>query len=555
MFRRFFALLCALAVAGALSWGATAAPISGSFGIDIVFYPLHVVSQDEVDKVDFITVKFEADLILTFSVSGIDITSTTVFTFRGLEFQSFVISATLGALTIRDTIVFSPTFFEFEELRDQFGRLRWCVQDSLPQFNTPTSTANCYYPSFAAGNFFGGLNAHILDIDFGRVGFHSIFGPGAVHPVVQNLVLARWIDPTGALGNTIRFRKKIADLSLNIAGLVLGVRALFANVSQSATGYTLRSGMVLSMEGRTVSGVGARGELWIGAKQGLECFGECKPLERFFNSMVTGALLDNVEEEKLFLTNVVIAGVRNDLRVEMHFDLTNWDGGAPGDDPTLPNIFQCGIDQVDNDLDGWWGEDPENNINDDGDAATDEDDMDVVTTLCFVQLVQSGRIAPWGLNFRTTWNFNGQLDLLSNVTSLELRVGEIAVTANLIWWSSAQNSFNFGLTNLVSTFDPPGVKLTSDITFCSSRPICGTTAPNVHTPALPTVVSHRLSMAATVGPLNVSAMVLWANGIFADFIELDVDLAFTVGPVTFTSATIIRTDVLGGQAFSLTVKF
>ncbi|MCS7273930.1 MAG: hypothetical protein NZ610_00775, partial [Candidatus Bipolaricaulota bacterium] len=133
MFRRFFALLCALAVAGALSWGATAAPISGSFGIDIVFYPLHVISQDEVDKVDFITVKFEADLILTFSVSGIDITSTTVFTFRGLEFQSFVISATLGALTIRDTIVFSPTFFEFEELRDQFGRLRWCVQDSLPQ--------------------------------------------------------------------------------------------------------------------------------------------------------------------------------------------------------------------------------------------------------------------------------------------------------------------------------------------------------------------------------------------------------------------------------------
>ncbi|MCI2429870.1 hypothetical protein LM602_03690 [Candidatus Acetothermia bacterium] len=555
MFRRLFALFCALAVAGALSWGATAAPISGSFAIDIVFYPEHDASANTADKLDYISVKFEADLILTFSVSGVDITSTTIFTFRGLEFQSFVISATLGALTIRDTIIFSPTFFEFEELRDQFGRLRWCVQDSLPQMNTPASHANCYYPSFAGGHFFGGLNAHIDDLDFGIVGFHSIFGAGAVHPVIQNLVLARWIDPTGALGNTIRFRKKIADLSLNIAGMVLGVKALFANVSQSPTGFELRSGMVLSLEGRTVSGVGVRGELWIGAKQGLECFGECKPLERFFNAMVTGALLDNVEEEKLFLTNLVIAGIRHDLRVEMHFDLTNWDGGVPGDDPTLPNIFQCGIDQIDNDGDGWWGEDPLNGVDDDGDGVTDEDDMNIVTPLCFVQLTQSGRIAPWGLNFRTTWNFNGLLDLLSNVTSLELRMGDVAVTANLIYWASAQNSFNVGLTNLVSTFDPPGVKVTSDMTFCATLPLCGPTAPNVHTPGLSTVVSHKISLAGTVGPLNVAANVLWAGGVFAVFRQFDVDLSFTVGPVTFVSSTIILTDVLGGQAFSLTVKF
>ncbi len=557
MFRRLFALFCALAVVGALSWGATAAPISGSFTIDIVLYPQHVPLTDPASKIDLISVKFEADLILTLSVSGIDITSTTIFTFRGLEFQSFVISAVLGALTIKDTIIFSPTFFEFEELRDQFGRLRWCVQDSLPQMNAPGNTANCYYPSFGAGNFFGGLNAHIADMDFGIVRFSDIFGPGAVHPVVQNLVLARWIDPTGALGNTIRFRKKIADLSLNIAGMVLGVRALFANVDQIQTGFTLRSGMVLSLEGRTVSGVGVRGELWIGAKQGLECFGECKPLERFFNAMVTGALLDNVEEEKLFLTNLVIAGVRHDLRVEMHFDLTNWDGGVAGDDSTLPNIFQCGIDQVDNDGDGWWGEDPLNGVNDDGDAATDEDDMNVVTPLCFVQLTQSGRIAPWGLNFRTTWNFGGQLDLLSNVTSLELRMGDVAVTANLIHWTSAQNSFNVGLTNLVSTFDPPGVKLTSNITFCATQPICNAagTAPNVHTPALTTVVSHRVSLAGSVGPLNVAAMVLWIGGVFAEFRELDVDLSFTVGPVTFVSSTILLTDVLGGQAFSMTFKF
>lgn len=555
MFRRFFALFCALAVVGALSWGATAAPISGSFAVDIVFYPEHTAA--DITKIDYISIKFEADLILTFSISGLDITSTTIFTFRGLEFQAFVIQATVGALTIKDTIIFSPTFFEFEELRNQFGAYRWCVQDSLPQMNAPGNHANCYYPSFAAGHFFGGLNAHIDDLDFGLVGFHSIFGAGAFHPLVQNLVLARWIDPTGALGNTIRFRKKIADLSLNIAGMTLGVKALFANVAQTATGFTLRSGMVLSLEGRTVSGVGARGELWIGAKQGLECFGECKPLERFYNAMVTGALLDNFEEEKLFLTNMVIAGVRHDLRVEMHFDLTNWDGGVAGDDSTLANIFQCGIDQIDNDSDGWWGEDPLNGVNDDGDASTDEDDMDVVTPLCFVSLTQSGVIAPWRLSFATTWNFNGLLDLLSNVTSLSLRAGDVAVTANLIYWANVQNSFNVGITNIVSTFDPPGVKLTSDMAFCATQPLCNATgtAPNVHSAALSTVISHKVSLSATVGAMNVAAMILWTGGVFATFSELDVDLSFTAGQVTFVSSTVILTDVLGGQGFSMTFRF
>jgi hypothetical protein len=259
MFRRLLALTCALAVVGALSWGANAAPVSGSFSLDIVFYP-----QAPITKVDLIDVKFEADLILTLSISGLDITSTTVFTFLGVEFQSFVISATVGALTIKDTIIFSPTFFEFEELRNQYGQVRYCVERSKPSVGVVGTPASCYYPAYP------NLNAGILDVDFGFVGFHDIF-LGGIHPVAQNLILARWIQglDNNHLNDTIRFRKKIADLSLNIAGLVLNVKALFANVSPSPTGFSLLSGLVMAMEGKTVSGVGVRGELWLGAKQGF----------------------------------------------------------------------------------------------------------------------------------------------------------------------------------------------------------------------------------------------------------------------------------------------
>lgn len=512
MFRRLLALTCALAVVGALSWGANAAPISGSFGVDIVFYP----QGPEIGKVDLIDMKFEADLILTLSISGLDITSTTVFTFLGVEFQSFVISATVGALTIKDTIIFSPTFFEFEETRDQYGRLRWCLNSpSLPTSAELPASLYCVLPPVDANS----LNGYFDDAVFGRIYLYYIFG-GYIHPLVQNLALARLLDPTNDLNNTIRFRKKIADLSLNIAGLVLNVKALFANVSTIPTGYSLRSGLVLAMEGKTVSGVGVRGELWLGAKQGLECFGECKPLERFFNQMVTGGGFTNVEEEKVFLNNVVIAGVRNDLRAEFHFQFE-----------------QCTIDQVDEDADGWfWPYDSS------GDA------WQVTSPLCFLQLKQAFTFTPWRLNVQTTWNWNGALDLISNTTNVGLKAGDMSVAAYFVWRNNGQVSFTPGLAEFVTTFDPPGLSVTSDVVFCTNPVYCGFGA-------VPPVIAHYLSFSGTVGPVSLSTVVTFDGGLLGDFAELDVDVGFAFEPVAVTFSAVILTDQLGGVAVSMSTKF
>jgi hypothetical protein len=72
MFRRITALVCALALAGALSWTAQAAPVTGSFGLELVFFP----ANGGDFKIDFVAVKFEADLVLSISISGLDLTST-----------------------------------------------------------------------------------------------------------------------------------------------------------------------------------------------------------------------------------------------------------------------------------------------------------------------------------------------------------------------------------------------------------------------------------------------------------------------------------------------
>jgi hypothetical protein len=504
MFRRLLALTCALAVVGALSWGANAAPISGSFGVDIVFYPQNGL------KVDLIDMKFEADLILTLSISGLDVTSTTVFTFLGVEFQSFVISATVGALTIKDTIIFSPTFFEFEETRDQYGRTRWCLARA-------PRCRHCQLRHTAASRPSSAVT--LADPVFGNVEFYEMFA-GWVHPLVQNLVWARALDPTNALNNIIRFRKKIADLSLNIAGLVLNVKALFANVSTSPTGYSLRSGLQLAMEGKTVSGVGVRGELWLGAKQGLECFGECKPLERFFNQMVTGGGMVNLEEEKVFLNNVVIAGVRNDFRAEFHFDLA-----------------QCTIDQVDDDNDGWFYP-----------YDTTGDAMTITNPLCYMELTQAYTFTPWKLNVQTTWRWNGNFDLISNITTVGLKAGDASVTGIFIWRNNGSWSFEPGLSEFVTTFDPPGLTVTSDILFCTNPVYCGFGT-------IPPVIEHDLSLSGTVGPVSLAAKIIFDGGLLGNFAELDVDMGFAFEPVSITFSAVILTDLLGGVAFSMNTKF
>lgn len=71
------------------------------------------------------------------------------------------------------------------------------------------------------------------------------------------------------------------------------------------------------IEGQTVSGLLVRSETWLGARQGLECFGECKPLERLYGGIVVEDF--QFQEEKLFIKNLTVAGVIFNLRAEMRF--------------------------------------------------------------------------------------------------------------------------------------------------------------------------------------------------------------------------------------------
>jgi hypothetical protein len=407
MFRRITVLASALAlfVAGALSWTAAAAPITGSFSVDITFIPQQLCGFELIDtplgdrkddalvivcsptdpirKIDRILVKFEADLLLTMSISGLELTSSTSFTFKGVETQIFWAKATVGAMVFETALVFAPNIMEFEEVRSGSGTRFYCLNRTGPvnwaAVGTPPPghIAVGVYP---AGCIFGS-SAGPVDPVYGYlpwaywffVGYDEQVGP------LANLIMANWFDTvtpkyatylntttgeielepvslTSLLEEPLTFRKKAAEVTLNIAGLTLGLRALFANFGTvSAPNFNI--GTVLILQGKTVSGIDVRSETWVGARQGFECFGECKPNQRlgtqnayiFVPYPATGGIVVpgfQPEEEKLYITGLKLAGLTNNIVIEMQLA----GAGADARQPTFvaiqtstPRITPLGI--------------------------------------------------------------------------------------------------------------------------------------------------------------------------------------------------------------------
>jgi hypothetical protein len=100
-----------------------------------------------------------------------------------------------------------------------------------------------------------------------------------------------------------------------------------------------------------------RSETWVGARQGFECFGECKPNQRlgtqnayiFVPYPATGGIVVpgfQPEEEKLYITGLKLAGLTNNIVIEMQLA----GAGADARQPTFvaiqtstPRITPLGI--------------------------------------------------------------------------------------------------------------------------------------------------------------------------------------------------------------------
>ena len=498
-FLAFFIVTVGVSVAVEVSF--SAAPLAGSFQVDLVIHsktcgvdedgdtfvdedpPNGIdddgdgrVDEDGCFKVDDVVMKFEADLILQTAISGLEFGSATVFTFKGLEFQAFTLSTTIGALSLKDTFVFAPSIVEIEYVRTNSTlTLRYCVNASAsgtvtpPFLSCPTPDSLLYW----------------LMEDVGRF-----------HPAVANLRLAQIFDAQGMLDASLAFRKKIIELTLNIAGLTLNSRALFANLGDVGT-PSFSMGIIAAIEGQTVSGLTARAESWIGTRQGLECFSECKPLERIYGGKVVPSFM--LQEEKLFLRNLTIAGVIFDLRAEFQFFT------QPGSSCPNPGI-------------------------------------------CYIEINSRARLQPLNLNISNLLRLGPDLNPRFDRFQAQLKFGDLSVTAILHYYLGNNGTWEPPFVEIISTFDPPGFTVTSDLRICAEslfKTLCGITSG---------ILQHDIYFSATTGNFTWSARaIFW--GLINGFSQLWVNLSWQAGQVIFTGSVVLATDAVEALAFSAKVRF
>ncbi|MCL6641933.1 MAG: hypothetical protein K6T71_01225 [Candidatus Bipolaricaulota bacterium] len=521
MFRRITVLASALALAlaGALSWTAAAAPITGSFSFDVVFYPqqactvnddFEIVCEDPINKIDRILVKFEADLLLTMSISGLELTSSTSFTFKGIETQIFWAKATVGAMVFETAMVFAPNIMEFEEVRSGSGTRYYCLSRSAPDdygdASGPSNSNNCN----------SGSSAGILDPVYGYNTWGDMLILG--YSPIANLIVGRWADGefdfwhtpnpnvTGSmLDQPLTFRKKAAEVTLSIAGLTLGLRGLFANFGTTTTPNFV-VGTVLVLEGTTVSGIKVRSETWVGARQGFECFGECKPNQRlgtqggfiFVPYPATGGIVVpgfEPQEEKLYITGLRLAGLTHSIVIEMQL------AGAAADSrqPTFVAIQ-----------------------------------------------TSTPRITPLGISVTNIARFDRGFErFLRDQVVIGVSFGE--ASGSIIWdfRPNAIGAWETLLTVISAEFDAPGATASVTLVTCDPDAYVGVgRACNINnflnygSPSPFIEVYYDLLF--EVGDMTVYIYVDMFGSLLKDLYGFGVDAQWTLGPVTISSSTAFR---------------
>ncbi|MFN4217933.1 MAG: hypothetical protein ACK4HB_01385 [Candidatus Bipolaricaulia bacterium] len=248
---------------------AVAAPVSGEIGVAIFFEPLNPGQT----KIDQINVDAETTLQLGLFISGVALSSTSVFSFKGAEFQAFEMHAGM-AISFRNVVIFAPNILEVDD--DPF----WTIQFAQP--------------------------------DPGLVGVPlRMF----IDELASPLDLAKLLAPT--VDDPLQFRKLISQMGMNVYGVKFSITMLIANLG-AVNQPDVQSGLIFEAGGVTLGGAEVISQTYIGARQGWECFGECKALERYFEGRVVPGF--QFEEEKLIIRNLTLAGVT--LGAELAFDFT-----------------------------------------------------------------------------------------------------------------------------------------------------------------------------------------------------------------------------------------
>ncbi len=465
----------------------TAAPVNGTLGVELILLP--VSSEEKISPVD---VQFGGNLSLHLRVGDFSVSSLSAFTFKGVEFQAFGISAQLGPALVRDTLVFSTNLVEIEQQRNIAGLPVYCVSLSnpaLPNETDLTLPLDIGLPACPVTSDNDLAAASLYSFIEGDTSLSTI--SGFVHPIFTNLMFARIFEGAGHLDQPLSLRKKIVELEIMLGVFHVAAQGLFANVG-SVDMPIWDKGFLITL-GMQLDELLVRSETWVGSKPGVECFAECGPIQRFHNGVLAlGAL-----EGRLSIHGFRIADILFGAQVEFGFDSSS---------------FQLHI----------------------------------------IELTQQWAMVPRIFNVFSTVRIGKltitSIQVLSQSIVTQLLIGNVSATAVFNIWpktDGAINGIRFYWNRLITIFSPPGVRLASDIQVCQDPSMCGT---------LPAVLTHDLHFTTVVGDVTVDIFIGF-NSFVMEFRQAAIDVAWRLGNTVLQSTTVVNGNALILQMFGLALQF
>lgn len=490
MTSRLYALSAWLLVILSLVALATnAAPLNGTVSIDLIVIP---VGGGE-EKISSVDIRFSGDLALQLHIGGLDLSSTSAFTFKGLEFQALTAAVDLGIAQVRDTIIFAPNLVEIQQQRNIAGLPVYCVSFSdplLPVETDLTFPLDAGFPTcpVTPDNDLTASSLYYLIEGYTDLTTISSF----VHPIFTDLTFSRIFEDAGHLDQPLSLRKKIVDLELSLDFLRIELRGLFANLGSVAIPIW-QKGFMGALEVHRDELV-IRSETWVGATPGLECFAECSLIQRFREGVIAQEFL--MVEERLFIRGVRVAGMILGAQVEFSFDSSSF-------------------------------------------------------SLHIVELTQQFAVAPLALTILNTVRI-GKLTLtgiqvLSQSIVAQVQLGDITARAVFNIWPTSAGIYGIKVywSRLVTVLAFPSAQLTSDIQVCQNTEICGT---------LLSGLTHDLSLTTSVGDIMIKIL-LGFNALVMDFRQAAIDVSWQLGNVLLQGTTIVNGDALLLQMFGFMLQF
>ncbi len=427
-----------------------AAPISGSWGARSLLMPPTSLPF----KVSDTELCLDTSLNLTTTFSGVSLNSRMSWSLIGLEREFVSLKTTIGALTVGGTLIFSRNIIE----------------------------ANS-----------DGQIVQISPNPGGLIGAYLPYVPSYTDPITPLTTLCRQLAPT-LQSDPVIFRKKIAEVSLNVAGFKLGSTFIFANLGTAAAS-DFQVGTVFGASGQTVSGIEFESLTYLGMRNRdgyeFECFGQCHEDERFFQGRVVPGF--RFEMERIQIKKLVLAGVNLDILAIFNFNASE----GP-----------LGVDKI--------------------------------------TLTSSAELKPLSLVLTDILTIGHSLQLAAHTLITTLSIGEGYLTAVFTDIDDPTNDAGFEFQTFIASFTLGDWNVTSTLYLCADD--------DADCAFLHAVYQHDITLYYTKDKLTLNGLVQF-YGLISNFNKLVITLDYALGAVTLRSGTAIQADKLVAQEFSVKITF